>query len=99
MDIQTKHIDSAVRAVRKASLKAFETAANRCLSIFPDAEKNPPTARLVLNIISSQAQESLDLFLRQFEVALDQSIGDNWQSTASAEIEDMVKKLEVGLHI
>lgn len=96
MDMQTKQIEAAVRAVRKESLKAFEKAANKCLSIFPDAKGSAPDAQLVLNIVATQAHESLDLFLRQFATALNESIGVEWQKAAEEELCEMVAKLEAG---
>lgn len=97
MNTQIKQTDNAIRAVRKETLKALEKASNKCLAIFPDADKDPETARLVLNILASQAHESFDLFLRQFALALDASLGDHWLQRANAEIEECVKEMEAGI--
>lgn len=94
MDIPNKKIETAIRGVRKECLKAFEKAANRCLATFPEAESSAPHARMVLNLLATQAHESLDLFMRQFAVALDQSIGDAWLQSAENEISDTISELE-----
>lgn len=99
MDVQTKQIDAAIRAIRKASLKAFETAANKCLTIFPDAERSAPEAQLVLNLMATQAHESLDLFLRQFSSALNESLDDAWKKAADEELNTIIEKLEAGIPI
>jgi len=78
-------------------LKALDKASDKCLAIFPDADKDPETARLVFNIMASQAHESLDLFLRQFAQALDASLGDHWLKMANNEIEKYVKEMEAGI--
>lgn len=94
MDIQTKKINEAIKSVRKESLKAFEKAANKCLALIPEAERSAPHARMVLNLLANQAHESLDLFLRQFAMALDQSIGDAWLQAAEAEITKTIEEME-----
>ena len=91
---ENKKLDNAIRAVRKESLKAFEKAANKCLAIFPNAESDSETARLVLNIVANQAHESLDLFLRQFAIALDDALGASWEKAAAAEINSTIDELE-----
>lgn len=96
MELQNnKKLDKAIRAVRKECLAAFEKAANKCLAIFPEAERNPADARLLLNILCSQSQESLDLFLRQFAISLDHSIGECWLKAAETEINHEIEKLEM----
>lgn len=99
MNIQTRQINTAIRHVRKGSLKALEKAANKCLALFPAAESDPATARLVLNIVASQAHESLDLFLRQFATALDNSLGESWLKRAESEIADVIEKVEKGVPV
>lgn len=94
MDIQTKKINKAIKAIRKECLKGFEKAANKCLAIFPDAGRNALDAILVLNLVGSQAHESLDLFLRQFAVELDHSIGECWLEAAKSEIDETIENLE-----
>jgi len=89
-----KQTNNAIKAVRKESLKAFERAANKVLAIYPQAESDPETARLVFNIIGSQAHESLDLFLRQFAQGLDASLGDAWLKKAEVEINSVIAEME-----
>lgn len=89
MNTQIKQTDKAIRVVRKEMLNALEKASNKCLAIFPDADKDPETAHLVLNILAYQAQESFNLFFRQFELASDASLSDHWLQNAYAEIENM----------
>lgn len=97
MSTQIKQTNNAIKAVRKEMLKALDKASDKCLAIFPDADKDPETARLVFNIVASQAHESLDLFLRQFAQALDASLGDHWLQMANNEIEKYVKEMEAGI--
>ena len=89
-----KQTNNAIKAVRKEMLKALENASNKVLAIYPQAESDPETARLVFNIIGSQAHESLDLFLRQFAQGLDASLGDAWLKKAEAEIERLDREIE-----
>lgn len=91
-----KQTNDAVKAVRKAVLKGLENASNRALAIYPQAESDPETARLVFNIVGSQAHEALDLFLRQFAQALDASLWEAWMQGAAAEADEMVSELEKG---
>lgn len=99
MSIQTKQINAAIKAVRKECLKAFENAANKCLAIIPTAERNAPDALFVLNLVAAQTQESLDLFMRQFAVVLNNSIGECWLRDAEAEINATIEKIEAGMPI
>lgn len=89
-----KQTNNAIKAVRKDMLKALEHAANKVLAIYPHAESDAETARLVFNIIGSQAHESLDLFLRQFAQTLDASLGDAWLRKAEGEINAVVAEME-----
>lgn len=89
MNTRLKQTNDAIKAVRKEMLKVLEKASNKCLAIFPDADKDPETARLVFNILVYQAQESFNLFFRQFELALDVSLSDHWLQKAYDEIEEM----------
>lgn len=92
-----KQTNNAIKAVRKEMLKALENASNKVLAIFPQAESDPETARLVFNIVGSQAHESLDLFLRQFAQSLDASLGDAWLKKAEAEINKVVAEMEASV--
>ena len=94
MDIQTKQLNAAIRAIRKECLNAYEKSANKCLALFPEAERSAPQARMVLNLLATQAHESLDLILRQFAIALDQSIGDAWLRAAESKISQAIDDLE-----
>lgn len=89
-----KKTTSAIKAVRKGMLKALETASNKVLAIYPEAEADPEIARLVFNIVGSQAHEALDLYLRQFAQALDASLGEAWMHRATAEIDATLKEME-----
>lgn len=89
-----KQTNNAIKAVRKEMLKALEHAANKVLAIYPQAESDPETARLVFNIVGSQAHESLDLFLRQFPQTLDAALGDAWLKKTEAEINAVVAEME-----
>lgn len=97
MSTSVKQMDNAIRAVRKETLKGLEKASDKCLALFPDADKNPETARLVLKILATQAYESYDLFVRQFAIALDASLDNHWFQKANAEIEACVKEMEAGV--
>lgn len=97
MNTQIKQIDNAIRAVRKEMLKALEKASNKCVAIFPDADKDPETAHLVLNILTYQVQESFNLFFSQFALSLDASLSDHWLQNTYAEIDEYIKELEAGV--
>ena len=96
MNTQLRQTNDAIKAVRKTVLKAMETVSNKVLAIFPLAESDPPTARLALNIVATQAHEALDLFVRQFAQALDSSLGDAWLTRACSEIDSFVSEMEAG---
>ena len=97
MNTQTKQLDDAIRAVRQETLKGLEKASDRCLAIYPNAVKDPATARFVLKILATQAHEAYDLFVRQFGMTLDASLGDYWLQKANAEIEEYVKEMETSI--
>lgn len=92
-----KQTNNAIKAVRKEMLKGLEHAANKVLAIYPQAESDPETTRLVINIVGSQAHESLDLFLRQFSQTLNASLGDAWLKKAEAEINAVVSEMEASV--
>lgn len=96
MHTTIRQTNNAVKAVRREMLRALENASNKVLAIFPQAESAPEAARLVFNIVGSQAHESLDLFLRQFAQGLDVSLGDAWMKKAEDEINAVVAELEAG---
>lgn len=96
MHMTIRQTNNAVKAVRKEMLKALENASNKVLAIFPQAESDLATARLVFNIVGSQAHESLDLFLRQFAQGLDASLEDVWMKKAEDEINTVVAEMEAG---
>lgn len=94
MRTTVRQTNNAIKAVRKEVLKALENAANKVLAIYPQAESDAETARFVFNIVATQANESFDLFLRQFAQGLDASLGEAWLAKANAEIENVVSELE-----
>lgn len=94
MNTMERQTVSAIKAVRKEMLKALENASRKVLAIFPDAQKSLPAAQRALNILSSQAQESLELFSRQFTQELNDSLESEWIARAESEIDAVVAELE-----
>lgn len=94
MRTTVRQTNNAIKAVRKEVLKALENAANKVLAIYPQAESDAEAARFVFNIVATQANESFDLFLRQFSQGLDATLGEAWLARANAEIENVVSELE-----